>query len=114
MAGPSPKGLLARAKRMMQALLFRKVSEETTSEDGKTYITHITYEPAGWNERDIATALKVASELMRRGAGLPPHNPPPNDNWREQARRDGFDPDQVKRTVQRALLKHSMRRNHSK
>jgi len=99
------EALLERARRMMQALLFRKVSEETTSEDGKTFITHITYEPAGWNERDIATALKTASDLMRRGAGEPPNNPPPSgDDWREQARRDGFDPDEVKRVVQRALL----------
>ena len=87
------EALLERARRMMQALLFRKVSEETTTEDGKTFITHITYAPANWSERDIASAFKIASDLMRRGADLPPNNPPPKADWREQARRAGFDPD---------------------
>jgi len=96
---------------MMQALIFRKVTEETTSEDGKTFITHITYEPAGWAERDIATALKAASDLMRRGAGEPPQNAAEKGDWREQARRDGFDPDEVKRLVERTLLEYSIRHN---
>ncbi len=105
------EALLERARRMMQALLFRKVSEETTTEDGKTFITHITYAPANWSERDIASAFKIASDLMRRGADLPPNNPPPKADWREQARRAGFDPDKVKRIVQRALLEYSIGHN---
>jgi len=96
---------------MMQGLLFRKVVKETTSKDGTTHITQITYEPTSWGEREIAAAFKIASNLMRRGAGLSPQNPPSNDDWREQARRDGFDPDEVERTVYRAILEHSMRRN---
>ena len=94
---PGARTCAERAQRMMQALLFRKVSEETTSEDGMTVISHITYAPAGWNERDIAAAYKTASDLMRRGADLPPSNPPMKDDWREHARRAGFDPDKVKR-----------------
>ncbi len=105
---PGARTWTERAQRMMQSLLFRKVSEETTSEDGKTFITH---EPAGWAEPDIASAFKIASDLMRREAGEPPNNTPPNDDWREQARRAGFDPDEAKQIVQQALMEYSIGHN---
>ncbi len=87
--------LLERGERMLKSILFEEQVDETVSADGTTHITNITYGPTKWSERDILATLRLASDLRRRGAGEAPTNPRPEVDWREQARKAGFDPDQL-------------------
>lgn len=100
--------LLARGKRMLSGLLFRKVTEETTSKDGKTIIQQTIYEPTGWGEREAMATLKAASELLRRGAGEPPNNAVIREDWRTDVRLAGVDPEELLDVVHQVLLERQL------
>jgi hypothetical protein len=64
--------LLERGKRMLAGLLFRKETEETITEGGKTIVKQTIYEPTDWGEREVMAIFKIASELRRRGPASRP------------------------------------------
>jgi hypothetical protein len=75
--------LLEKAELM---LAFPVVAQ--ASEDGKNIIM-----PAGWKLRDIIPVAQTGSHLARLSAGMETENI--NLNWREEARKLGYDPDEL-------------------
>lgn len=56
--------LRAKVRDMLKVPHLKATTERTeTTQDGKTIINHVTFEPARWAFRDVATMAKAAAEL---------------------------------------------------
>lgn len=77
--------LYERVLKMLDAVLFTK------TEDGGM----VTIQPAKWGELDIQRAMDMASQLMRRGAGMPKDTTGVVVEWADEMKEKGLDPDQL-------------------
>ena len=103
--------LMERVERMQAKVLFERSEQRVVKVGDQEVPQLIIYSPGDWSERDIASAAKVASELMRRGADLPIGKL--EADWRRELAQQfpDLDPDEVQMVFINGLIDLLARRN---